>query len=81
MIQTAVSQKSTPIGETTIKAENLEHTAHFIGSSLGRRVLFHNASTDLNFFQAAWLYYASFRHWSGFKSLLCCPAYSSWRGL
>ena len=61
MIQTAVSQNSTPIGETTLKAENLQHAAHFIGSSLSRRVLFHSASADLNFFQAAWLYSASFR--------------------
>ena len=61
MTQTAVSQKFTPVGETTLKAENLEHTAHLTGSSLGWMVLFHIVSNDLNFYQAAWLYSASFR--------------------
>ena len=60
MTQTAVSQKFTPVGETTLKAENLEHTAHLTGSSLGWRVLFHIASTDLNFFQAAGLVLKAF---------------------
>lgn len=60
MIHTAVPQKFTPVGETTLKAENLEHTV-LIGSSLGWRVLFHSASTDLNFFEAAWLNSALFR--------------------